>query len=62
MKKSPERTSLATIMHSMPLTRPIPVTIPAAGTLPSYMPSAAKADSSRNGENGSSRASILWED
>lgn len=46
-------------MHSTPLTRPIPVTIPAAGTLPSYMPSAARADNSRNGENGSNRASIL---
>ena len=33
--------SLATITHSRPLTRPTPVTIPAPGASPSYMPCAA---------------------
>ena len=46
--------SLATITHSRPDTRPIPVMMPAPGASSSYMPSAASGDSSRNGEAGSS--------
>src|SRR5690242_10487744 len=45
-------------MTSRPATRPIPVTIPAPGASPSYIPCAASGESSRNGEPGSRRASI----
>ncbi len=41
--------SLATITHSRPDTRPIPVMIPAPGASPSYSPWAASGESSRNG-------------
>src|SRR5437762_2270333 len=40
-------------MHSRPLTLPMPVMIPAAAMLSSYMPCAASCDSSRNGLPGS---------
>src|SRR6185295_10289110 len=39
--------------HSRPITRPIPVMMPAAWISPSYMPLAASGESSRNGEPGS---------
>ncbi len=42
--------SWATIRHSRPETRPIPVMMPAQGTSSSYMPQAASCDSSRKGE------------
>ena len=41
--------SLATIMHSRPDTRPMPVMMPAAGQSSSYIPSAASGATSRNG-------------
>src|SRR6266508_1423843 len=49
--------SFATITHSVPDTRPMPVTIPADGASSSYMPNAASGDSSRNGVPGSRRRS-----
>ena len=49
--------SLAIIRHSRPDTRPIPVTMPADGAAPSYNSQAARGDSSRNGELGSSSRS-----
>src|SRR5215216_6108383 len=52
--------SLATSITSCPETRPTPVTIPAAGTRPSYIPKAARGESSRKAVPGSSRRSILW--
>ena len=42
--------SLATISTSRPDTRPMPVTMPAAGASSSYMPVAASGESSRKGE------------
>src|SRR5665647_3801807 len=47
--------SLATITHSRPSMRPMPVITPAPCTALSYMPLAASGDSSRNGEPGSIR-------
>src|SRR4051812_39335016 len=44
-------------MHSTPSTRPMPVTMPAAGTTSSYSSYPASGESSRNGEPGSSRRS-----
>jgi len=44
--------------HSRPLMRPMPATIPAAGTSFSYIPFAARGASSRKGVPGSRRASI----
>jgi hypothetical protein len=41
--------SLATMTHSRPLTRPIPVTMPPQEMPPPYMPWAASCDSSRKG-------------
>src|SRR6476661_8713262 len=43
---------------SPPPIRPMPVTIPAPGLAPSYMPKAASGESSRNGDEGSSTRSI----
>ena len=45
--------SLHTITHSRPETRPTPVMMPAPWMSSLYRPSAASADSSRNGEPGS---------
>ena len=47
-----------TITHSRPATRPMPVMMPAPGTSSPYMPCAASWENSRNGEPGSSSASI----
>src|SRR3954470_22578519 len=44
-------------MQRTPSTRPMPVTIPAAGTASSYSSHPASGESSRNGEPGSSRRS-----
>lgn len=49
--------SLATIMHMVPSTVPIPVTIPPAGTSsPGYTSWPARADNSRKEVPGSTRA------
>src|SRR5687768_10910099 len=45
--------SLATITHSRPDTRPMPVMIEAECTSPEYMPQAASCPTSRNGDPGS---------
>src|SRR5919201_4024776 len=50
--------SLATTTHSWPSTMPMPVTIPAAGAWPSYRSHAARAESSRRAESGSTSRSI----
>src|SRR5690348_6768463 len=54
--------SLATTTISWPCTRPMPVSRPAAGAAPSYMPCAASGESSRNGEPGSSSARMRSRD
>ena len=50
--------SLAMIRHSRPWIRPTPVIIPAAGAPSSYIPFAARGESSRKGVSGSSSALI----
>src|SRR5215216_3745154 len=50
--------SLATSITSCPETRPTPVSIPAAGTRPSYIPKAARGESSRKAVPGSSSNSV----
>ncbi len=45
-------------MHSRPETRPIPVMRPAPGRSSPYTPCAARAESSKNGEPGSSSAAM----
>ena len=45
--------SFAIIMHSMPLTRPIPATTPAHGIACLYTPKAANCEISKNGEPSS---------
>ena len=45
-------------MHSRPETRPMPVMRPAPGSSSPYTPCAASAESSRNGEPGSSSAAM----
>jgi hypothetical protein len=47
--------SLATIMQSTPLTRPMPVTMPPEGTPPPYMSCPASALSSKKGVPTSTR-------
>src|SRR5437016_5176069 len=50
--------SFATMTHSRCCTRPMPVTMPAAGASSSYIPFAASGDNSRNGVPGSSNAAM----